>query len=259
VLLWKRRWAAIRGVAAGSALVAAGSALLVGMPACLAYLSSLGGISKVGTDPLVFGDTMINWRALTLAIAPIVGDRRAMIVYVGLSLLTIAAVLLTWRGSWLPRDRRFPTATMAVLLGTLLTTFHSHSYGMTLLVVPLASLLAEGHLRPLTRAVLVAGIAACVFWGIVGEMLSIVDPGLVWPSQRVISFALIAACAALLVDLWRDRRFESATISEDAAGTPPARADGHMANRALAIVHRLPVISRAPWRRHPSGWSARNV
>ena len=148
VLVWKRRWRALGGFAAGTGLILGASALVAGPSSLAAYLGSileLGGVSGGGILPNTFPEHMVNWRALVLAVPGGLGSGMNLPITLLLSGLTVVAILPAWRGPWRPTNPRFAGQVTLLLLATILATYHSHAYGPLLLAVPLAAHLSSGR------------------------------------------------------------------------------------------------------------------
>jgi hypothetical protein len=151
---------------------------------------------------------MLNWRALVLYAIPTIGDRRGMALTLGLGALTALCLVPVWRGAWRPRDRRFPLRFSALTLATLLSSYHSHLYGAALLVVPLASLIAEGRPGRLARGavgalVLVPTLLLAVTLLAMAGML----PAGQVPVAQLFGLLLLACYGCLLGEAWRERRW----------------------------------------------------
>jgi hypothetical protein len=75
-----------------------------------------------------------------------------------LRVLTAVLALAAWRGPWAPSDRAFPLKMTALLIATVLVSYHSHVYGPIPTAVPLAATLAGGLVGWPTRLLLLATI-----------------------------------------------------------------------------------------------------
>jgi hypothetical protein len=144
LLLWKRQWRAVLGSACGVAFIVGASAVLVGPAAFLGYPSALRDLSSFnGVGEFVYAPDMINWRGIVLRIAPNVSDYAGLLIVLALGVFTVALAMFAWRGPWEPRSPKFPAQMVILVLATLLANYHSHAHGASLLVVPLAALIAE--------------------------------------------------------------------------------------------------------------------
>ncbi|HJU06185.1 MAG TPA: glycosyltransferase family 87 protein [Nitrospiraceae bacterium] len=193
LLIWKGRWKAVAGAAAGGFVVLGASIAVAGLAALMTYPNVFEEYVGFRAD---WWEYMINWRALVLAWSPGITDRRGMFYTQVLSALTILATIWAWRGPWAPRDARFPMQVTLLLLATLLTSHHSLSYGAAILAVPLASVLAEGMAGPWTRMAIVAGIILPALWFTV---ITVTDPAM---SSRLTAYAQVLTLGGLLIDLW---------------------------------------------------------
>ena len=153
LLLYKRRWRALGGLAATMALV-----VLVSLP--LVGLSVYGDFLAVERD--VAGWTTSN-DALQLDVPGIHGmflqqwphDRAAEVVANGLSLLVVVVLAAYWRGPWRPSSARFAVGWAQMVLCTLLVASYAHSYDLVLLVLP-ALVIYRAVRRPWGGPLLVA-------------------------------------------------------------------------------------------------------
>jgi len=130
VLLWKRRWRTLAGLAGGAAALALPTLPLVGLRGWWGFVeltvSSLGWNDIYGNFPV----TMHNWRAFTLRL---LGPGTAGTVLLAiLSLLSLAALVWAWRGPWSPDQPRFPRQIALTLLLTLLTSPHLNLHDLVL-------------------------------------------------------------------------------------------------------------------------------
>ena len=194
VLIWKRRWAGIAGVIVGGVVVVGGSVLVAGVPTLLEYLTALTDMAKFRSWDAAH---MINWRSLVLALRPEITEREGMILTQSLAFITVFITALAWRGTWRPRDSRFPARVTLLLLATLLANHHSFNYGAVILILPLAAVLAEGQYNLFTFFSVIAGVIL--------PMLSftLVNFSNVLLASRILIFSLFFLYASLLLWLWR--------------------------------------------------------
>lgn len=194
LLIWKRRWAAIAGVIVGGIVVVGGSVLVAGVPTLMEYPTAFTDMAKFRALDAAH---MINWRSLVLELRPGIGEREGMMLTQILAFITVFFTALAWRGTWLPRDSRFPARFTLLLLATLLANHHSFNYGAVILILPLAALLAEGQHDLFTGLSVIAGVVLPTL------SFTLVKFGDVPWASRILTFSLLALYAGLLVRLWR--------------------------------------------------------
>lgn len=150
LLLLKRRWRELTGMAGVGAGIGALSLAMVGPAGIVEYIAQLRRISafRPPVDALVSPHAMVNWRAMLLNLWPDVPDGEGQVLVMLLGGSTILVALLSWRGAWEPASDRFPRQMLIVTLAAILASPHSHFHGAVLLLAPLAALLA----RPTDRA-----------------------------------------------------------------------------------------------------------
>jgi hypothetical protein len=156
ILIWKRRWHAVLGVALGGLLIVAASAALVGLPTLLTFRAALSDMAPFGGGALVSPGQMINWRGLILNLRPSIGGNTGLLLTIVLGAITVAATLLIWRGPWSATSRSFPARMAAMSLTTVLANYHSHAHGLTLFAVPLAASYGQPGTSRVTRWALLA-------------------------------------------------------------------------------------------------------
>ena len=203
ILLWKGRWGALGGFALGGLFLTGASLAVAGPATMTAYLGSLtesataaGGVVLHAVAP----DVMINWRALVVRL-PIDGSEATLVaITLALSLVTIILVLHAWRGPWRPTEPRFAVQMTLVAIGTVLASYHSHSFGALMLAVPLAAHLASATPRDRSERVVDRGIGLALAVGVVGPWLWFAVLGRGYPVSNVIlAFALVAGLVLFLV------------------------------------------------------------
>ena len=159
VFIFKQRYHALGGmIVAGLGILLAWLAVggiggLVGYMHTIlggAFLNYRGGMS---IDP----SGMINWRAVLINLFPGLPPARGSVLTTVLSVTTLAALPLVWRGPWNPRAHRFALQISATLGITLLVAYHSHVHGAALLLVPSAAALSQPQVSTLVRRLVMAG------------------------------------------------------------------------------------------------------
>ena len=213
ILLWKRRWNAVAGTAAGGLVILVASILVTGPATFGEYIVSLidsatasGGALLTAVSPNV----MVNWRALVLAV-PLLPDMLRVAVAVVLSGVTVLAVVVAWRGPWLPAGPRLAGQMTLLAVGTILTAWHSHIHGVAMIVVPLAAFLASDLGRDrIDRAIgvtirLIVGAAIVAPW----LWFAVLNRSHT-EANRMVAIALVSGFILLFVHLVR-REAETAT------------------------------------------------
>ncbi len=200
LLLWKRRWAAVAGAAAGVAGIVIGSLLVAGTPTLLAWVTGLGSMTGF-EDSLLFPKGMINWRAFVLNAAPQIPGGPSIVLVVLLDAVTILCTILAWRGPWMPADPRFPAKMLLLLLATLLVSYHNPNHGAAILAVPLAAVLTRYQPNPIIRLT--------VLWAGLLPTLAMIMPaalGAFSPAERSMVLAIVVCFGALLAQMWLPAR-----------------------------------------------------
>jgi hypothetical protein len=208
ILLWKRRWNAVAGVALGGLAVVGLSALLVGLPTLWTYWNAVAAVAPFSGATLASPGQMINWRALILNLRPSIGPTTGLLLTALLGLISVLGMLLAWRGPWSAAAWHFPFRVTATLLTTVLATYHSHVHGLALAAVPLAASLGDPRIgRITTRAlqalpflpsILVIGVDHGLWRSIIQHQQ--VDI-LIW--SPLVQVLLVAATASLVADVLR--------------------------------------------------------
>lgn len=144
VLLWKRQWNAVIGAFLGVSLTLLISIIVAGPSVLLSYPSALVDMSNPDIEGAVF--QMINWRTVAHLATDILNLNDAWCPWLALipSLATVIVAFLVWRGPW-PVMTAFPQRYTLLLMATIISGYHSHAYGLVLLTVPAAYLLANRH------------------------------------------------------------------------------------------------------------------
>jgi hypothetical protein len=174
---------------------------------------------------------MMNWRALILAVRPGIDDERGQVLFAALSVLTIAACLLPWRGAWNPQDSAFAPRFCALTLGTLISSYHSHLHGAALLIVPLAAAWAAPTFRFVTRLAIWVSIYSFTFiviWvtGVLERLAVSPDANVplwtVWPDQLPAPL-FVLAFGLMCLDLMSRPKHEQPDQGRQSVGQQPWR------------------------------------
>ena len=227
LILWKKRYQALAGLAVGTLGLLFVGALAAGIPAFVGLLSAL---REMGEFRGPFGGPawMMNWRSIVLAVRPGIGDQAGFALVSSLSLLTMALSLLPWRGRWQPDSPSFAPRFCLLTLGALISSYHSHLHGAALLVVPMAAAWAEPKLRPLTRIAVCAAIyvpTLVLLWvaGVVNRLAVSADPDVplwyVWP-EALPAILFLVAFLLMSFDLLGAVRFVSGQAHRAAIQAP---------------------------------------
>lgn len=199
LLIWKLRWRAVAGALIGAVILFGGSFLVGGTAPLLGYAIS---ISHYGGEKLrgLAVDHMINFRSLILYFHPDTSNLRGILYMYILGGATILSAALAWRGPWDPRSHRFPTQMSVVLLATLLASYYGYQAGASIIAVPIASMLMEGHPNRLTRLSIMAG---AILPTLSFTLLNLLDVPM---ASRVLTLLLLASYGCLLAELWHSRQ-----------------------------------------------------
>jgi hypothetical protein len=212
LILWKRRWAALAGAAVLTAVFVLVGVLAAGLGSLQAFVAALADVNDLRNE--VAGPVgMINWRAIVLAARPDIDERQGVLVIAVLSLVTVLACFLLWRGPWNPDDTSFAPRFCVLTLGVLITSYHSHIHGAALLAVPLAAAWATSIIQPATRLALLVAIytpTVMVLWviGVVGRLSISSNPDIplwtVWPGPLP-SLLFLVSFSLMYADVWAVR------------------------------------------------------
>lgn len=195
VLVAKRRGAALEGIALTASGLLFGSLATGGLAGVLAYLHELmtaypAYSGSVGIDPR----GMIGWRGLTATALPFLAAGPSLALVAGLSALTLAPLVVIWRGPWDPSSPRFARQLAATVAATLLTAYHSQPHGAALLLVPGALVAASAETSRSLRVMLLALAAGGPAVGLVSALAF----GTLWLIGPATTLALAAVVAAVL-------------------------------------------------------------
>jgi hypothetical protein len=217
ILIWKRRWHAVLGVAVGGLIILVSSAVLVGLPTLLTFRAALSDMAPFGGGALVSPGQMINWRGLILNLRPSIGSTTGLTLTVVVGAITVAGTLFVWRGPWTAAARTFPSRMAAMSLTTVLANYHSHAHGLTLFAVPLAASFGQPGASRLTRWSLLALALAptVVIIGLDHWLLRDVIQHrrvdvLIW--SPLVQMLLVLASGSLIIGVVRD--------NQDSPGVP---------------------------------------
>jgi hypothetical protein len=207
-ILWKRRWLALAGAVVGGLAFIGIGVLAAGFDSLLRFPAALGEFSDL-KNAIAGPNLMMNWRALVLAARPGIDEHLGLALVWSLSLLTMLAGLLVWRGKWDPDAPSFGPRFCVLTLGALLGSYHNHFHGAALLIVPVAAAWASPTVKSGTRVALWAAIYIPTFFvlwvaGVVDRFAVSPDPNVplwtVWPNALPAELFLLAF-ALLCIDL----------------------------------------------------------
>src|SRR5207248_1929783 len=100
-VLWKRRWLAVAGAAMGVAVVIGASVIIGGPTSLLDYQAAVSAMGEI-RDPYADPAEMVNWRALIVNLRPAIGNTSGVLLFLTLSVLTVAVIAWAARGPWRP-------------------------------------------------------------------------------------------------------------------------------------------------------------
>jgi hypothetical protein len=202
-LLWKRRWHAVAGACLGVGVVVVSSALAAGPSSLLDYAS---GVSQMGDirDPYAAAAEMVNWRSLIVNARPSIGNTSGVLLFIVLSVVTVAAIAWATRGRWRTGTAGLEWQLLAVIVGSFLVSYHSHMHGLVLLSVPLAAMWSLSARVPIVRLATLAFVflPTAAFIAIAGLargfQIDYDDPlWVVWPVFNVAMLALLLVATLL--------------------------------------------------------------
>jgi hypothetical protein len=211
VLVYRRRWRCLLGVALSAAALGAITLALVrptGVPAYLEMLRYASGFRDV--DPVVNPGEMPNWRGLLVNVLPSsITEGQGVFITLALSAATVATLIPIWRGPWQPRAASFPLRMLATMAVTLLVSFHGHIHGAVLLLVPALGVAAGGRGPRIVQRLLRIGLFLPVPFFTFSYMMDVV----------AFFFLLLmsATVAAVLIDEIHGRGHTAARLPEGLA------------------------------------------
>ncbi len=160
LLIFKRRWAAVLGVGLAGTALALSSLVILGLDGLVTFLRSVVGYADgfQATSYRMSPVEMVSWRGFLAAVAPELAEFSGLALTAVLSALTLGLLAWLWRGSWQPREPRFPLLMLAAVIATLLVGYDVHRQGGALLVVPALALAAQSDRPRWLRWSLCAGL-----------------------------------------------------------------------------------------------------
>lgn len=176
LLLWKRRWRALGGVALGGGLTLGLTVLTTGFESLHAYLAFSGEIAR-----LMHADGFDVWKQHSWrGFFALLGGKWCPSAWmtaaaIAACLASLAVLLRLWRGPWRPGSPAFALRLSALIMATLLTSPHLFHYDMLLAVLPVVLWAAAGEARHRSAFVAIAalGFAWLALGGPAGAMLRV--------------------------------------------------------------------------------------
>jgi hypothetical protein len=135
VLLWHRRWSALTGMALMALVIWGGSLAIAGPQTIGRYIQAVGSLMEFRSD---WPQAMVNWRSLILQLRPGIGDPAGRTLSALLGIVTAVSAIVLWRTGWQEHRTDFPAKMTVLWVATILSSYHSHSYGAAVLAAPLA-------------------------------------------------------------------------------------------------------------------------
>ncbi len=192
VLLAKRRWVALAGMAATGSSILVTSALALGLAGLRAYLTLLGTAANFQTAmPGASVRTMPNWRGAVTNLLPGLPPTQAGAVTLVLSALTIATLLVIWHSAWDGTSPHFARRMLATALVNLLVSYHGHLNEAALLYVPFLACSARWTRQRLVVVVLILVLVVPYLALVLGVPISSVTTA--GALAMVLSLALLVA------------------------------------------------------------------
>jgi len=193
VLAMKRRWRALGGFAVSGAGLLLASVLAAGIDGIRAYLYLLVGAGAIDSNVLGINPAaMMTWRGVVVHLAPDTPDVVAGAVVALLTVLTAVAMVPVWRGAWLPGSPRFALQMLATTAAGLLVSYHSHTHGAALLVVPLLAAAASGVLPRSAQVLVILGLLVSS-----ALVILLAWQEIVW--RPAVAVLFVAVCGGLLM------------------------------------------------------------
>jgi hypothetical protein len=195
VILMKRRWAALAGIGLGGSAILVGSLITGGMAGVVAYGRELVTAypSYAGT-PGVDPRGQLSWRSMVAMLLPGLGNGWSLALVATLSILTVIALPLLWRGPWNPQSDDFALKFMATLAVTLLVAYQSQPHGAALLLIPGVLVFSQPRARAAFRRLFETAIAVAPWLGLVSALTL----GNLWLVSLAITGLLVAVIVMTL-------------------------------------------------------------
>ena len=125
---------------------------------------------------------------------PGLGNGWSLALVATLSILTVIALPLLWRGSWNPQSDDFALKFMATLAVTLLVAYQSQPHGAALLLIPGVLVFSQPRARATFRRLFEAAIAVAPWLGLVSALTL----GNLWLVSLAITGLLVAVIVMTL-------------------------------------------------------------
>jgi hypothetical protein len=137
VLLAKRRWRAVGGLALGGLLTLAVTALVFGTGAIVDYVQYAPSQGRLMEEAGFQTHKQHSWHGFFELIgAGWIPGESVRILAVTASLATLTLLLPIWHGRWDHRETAFPLKLAALMLATVLTSAHLLHYDVLLVALP---------------------------------------------------------------------------------------------------------------------------
>jgi len=213
VLLGKGRWRALGGLSLSGLALACSTIALVSVDGVRSYVNILRSFSGFRRVPsIVNPQYMINLRGILVNLLPeSYGENQGTILVLALSAALTLSLIVIWRGRWDPSADRFSWQMLATLIVAMLTGFHNHIHGATLLIVPmLAAITRNRRPGPLQDLLLLA---------IFLPMYVILFSGSLLYSSWSVTGVMACFYGVILVELCRNSGLRSDQQSPDCKAT----------------------------------------
>lgn len=176
VLIYKKRWHALAGAAASRGAIALLSFAVLGKDGLLVfYRTILGyatGFQEIDSPTAAYH--MISWRGAVASLGTGLSEHQGIAITALLTLATLPALLIVWRGDWRPGNDRFAARMLATGILTALVGYDMHIHGAVVLVVPAMVLLLSGQGSPLVQAIMKVSLFALPLIALSLTMLALV-------------------------------------------------------------------------------------
>ena len=244
IYAFKRRASALAGFVSGAAMIGLGSFAVGGFGGLIGYARML-----VTNYPAYAGGTaidprgMIGWRATVLTFLPNLSTHASLALVAGLSMLTVAALPLIWRGPWDPASDRFASQLAATFAVTLLVAYHSQPHGATLLLVPCSLVIARETGHAGIRRLMIAAVGLAPVLG----LISVIAVGNLSFVSMAITGVLIALLATYASSEAAERFTGKLSVRSAISGARRTTKPGGGFNARLhnpGNINRLPELRR---------------